>query len=110
MEATTSQERIREDLARELDSLGDKIDMAAQFIADLRAERAELRAQCESLERDRQRVLESAGVEDSAELLRVLDRLKDLQRENEALLAERDEVARRLGKLREKVDLLDHTS
>ena len=110
MEATATQEAIREDLARALDALGERVELAARLIADLRSERTDLHAQCESLRRERQRILDAAQVRDSSELLRALDRVKELEQENRELLEERAQVARRLGKLVEKVDLLDRES
>jgi len=109
-QTTTQPEAIREDLARELDALGEKVELAARLIAELRTERNDLRAQRESLRRERERVLEAAGASDTAELLRAVDRIKDVEQENRALRQERTEVARRLGRLTEKVDLLDRDS
>lgn len=109
-EAVTQQTGIQEDLARELDSLGEKVEMAAQVIGQLRGERVELRNQVESLRRERERILEAAGVKDTAELLRAIDRIKELEEEAHTLRQERGEVARRLGRLAEKVDRLDRDS
>jgi hypothetical protein len=109
-EATTQQATIRDDLARELDSLSEKVELAARLIGQLRAERTDLQAQGESLRRERARILEAAGASDTAELLRALDRIKEVELENRALRQERGEVARRLGRLVEKVDLLDRDS
>ncbi len=113
MEATETKKKpegIREDLARELDALAEKVELAAGLIGQLRAERKDLEAQCESLRRERARLLEAAGASDAAELLRAIDRIKDIEQENRALRQERGEVARRLGRLAEKVDLLDRDS
>ena len=109
-EATTQRVEIQEDLARELDSLSEKVELAAKAIGQLRAERSELRAQCAGLRHERQRILEAAGMRDTAELLRAIDRMKELEQENRALRQERGEVARRLGRLAEKVDQLDRDS
>jgi len=109
-EATMQGAAIQGDLARELDSLGEKIELAAQVIGQLRAERTELRSQLESLRRERQRILDAAGMRDTADLLRAIDRVKELEQETRALRQERGEVARRLGRLAEKVDLLDRDS
>jgi hypothetical protein len=96
-QTTTREEAIREDLA-------------VKMIGRLRAERTDLQAQCESLRRERERILEAAGASDTAELLRALDRTKEVELENRALRQERGEVARRLGRLAEKVDQLDRDS
>jgi hypothetical protein len=110
MEGTQTQTAIREDLAREIDALGEKVELAARLIAELRRERAELGAQYESLRREHRRVLDAAQAEDTAGLLRALDRFRELEQENQNLLLERTEVARRLGKLGEMVDSLDRDS
>jgi chromosome segregation ATPase len=108
--ATIQAAGIHEDLARELDSLGEKVELAAQVIGQLRTEGTELRGQIESLRRERQRILDAAGMRDTADLLRAVDRIKELEQETRALRQERGEVARRLGLLAEKVDLLDRDS
>jgi FtsZ-binding cell division protein ZapB len=110
MESTTREQTVAEALAEGLDRLGEKVDRATQVIAHLRKERTELRERCEAYRHERQRLLETAEVGDTAELLRMLDRVAALRDENRALLAERNEVARRLSALIDKVDLLEGDS
>jgi hypothetical protein len=84
MESTVQQEGISQDLAAELDRLGEKVERAALLIKRLEGERAELRE--------------------------LAKRFQELQKENQALRRERAEVCRRLGDLIEKVDLIQEGS
>jgi FtsZ-binding cell division protein ZapB len=110
MESTTQEQTVAGALAEGLDRLGEKVDRATQVITRLRKERSELRARCEAYRHERQRLLETVGLGDTAELLRMLDSVAALRDENRALLAERNEVARRLSALIDKVDLLEGDS
>lgn len=94
------------DLLRDLDRLVEKVTAWGERVQRLRAERAQAVAQVATLQGEKERLLQDAGVADRQALLGKVARLSDLERVNEALLRERSEMARRLETLIEKVDLL----
>jgi len=106
----TEQDTDHQSLTQELDYLGERVDLVTQLISELRNERRELKNECQRLRGEHARLLEAGDVSDSANLLQVLKRLKELKEENRALIGERAEVSRRLGGLIEKVDLLGRDS
>ncbi|MCK4306153.1 MAG: hypothetical protein KAY24_18075 [Candidatus Eisenbacteria sp.] len=106
MGSTARRETPSDVLSEELERLGEKIELASSLIRDLREERNGLSIKCEGFHRERQRAFEAAGASDTASLLRVLDRIRQLEEENRVFLKEREEVRLRLGVVIEKVDLL----
>ncbi len=110
METTAVKETPHQALLEELDRLSDRVEMTTKLIRRLRDERGEAQAECESLRRERDRILEAAGTTDTAALLRQIDRIQELEEQSSELMAERDEVARRLSALIDKVDLLQSES
>lgn len=95
------------DLIGEIDQLGERIELAKELIVRLRAERTELQNRCDALEREHGRLLALAGAKETADLVDAMGRLRQLEKDNRRLLGERHEVTERLGKLIEKVDLLE---
>ena len=110
MESTIQQEPVHQGLVHEFDRLGTKIERARQLIQELRVDRDTYRSECENLRSERAIVLETVGVTDMDAVLNSCEQLSRLEKENQTLLAEREEIARRLDSLIEKVDLLEQDS
>ena len=110
MEATIGHEAAHRALSEELDRLGEKVDRAVLLIESLKNGRLQMQDQCDSLSRELDRVLAAAQASNTTGVLQALDRLRDLEEENRALLRERAEVCDRVSGLIEKVDLLEQGS
>jgi uncharacterized coiled-coil DUF342 family protein len=110
MESTLQQTKTHQQLVSEFDRLGAKIEQARELISQLRADRDKYRDECENLRSERAIVLETAGVADMDALLSSYEGLTQIKNENSGLMSEREEIARRLESLIEKVDLLDQDS
>ena len=110
MGTATQQELDGVALAAEIDQLGEKIDNAARLIARLRQLQSELEDSCQTHERNWDRLQKAAEVDGREALIERVEYLVALEEENTALRDERAMVARRLGALIEKVDLLEGDS
>lgn len=96
----------QQDLLDELDNLAEKVDQATDVVRRLRGERQELHSACERLRGEQNRLFQVTGVDNYADLLAAVGRLKQLLEENRTLQIEREEVSKRLEAIIEKVDLV----
>lgn len=110
MESTLQHETSHEQLVGEFDRLGEKIEQARELISRLRSERNTYREECENLRSERAIVLDATGAADMDVLLSSYEQLTRFEKENSSLMSERQEIARRLESLIEKVDLLEQDS
>lgn len=92
-------ETLQAGVAADLDRLEERLDRMITLVETLRGERDTLRA-------ERERLCREAGIKDQQGLLGLVARWKALEEEQRRLLREREAVARRVGALLEKVDLL----
>ncbi len=107
METRTGEEMAEQGLLEEIDRLAEKMDLAVSVIAELRKERTALRVERDVLRKDRERILDAAKATSTEEVLQKLGRVRELESRLQALEQERQEVARRLSALIEKVDSLE---
>jgi len=107
METRTGEKMAEQGLLEEIDRLAEKMDLAVSVIAELRKERTALRVERDVLRKDRERILDAAKATSTEEVLQKLGRVRELESRLQALEQERQEVARRLSALIEKVDSLE---